>query len=192
MNIINVLMLALSSFVASASTVPPSTTCPDGQKRFTLALTADTFPSETSWCLINLNANVEVLSGDANGNTSCIDESQEYEFTIKDTVGDGICCFFGSGSYEVFYDDDLIKEGGKFGVSETVVFGETEGRPSVSPSSSPSESSRPSSSPSESSSPTTKSTKKSKSPKESKSPKASTSVKRSDQIRKLRGVADAK
>ena len=46
-----------------------------------------------------------------------------YRFTIYDSYGDGICCSYGNGSYDLFDDDGiLIANGGDFGSSEFVDF----------------------------------------------------------------------
>jgi hypothetical protein len=39
-----------------------------------------------------------------------------------DSFGDGLCCQFGPGSYNLFLNGNLVKVGGTFTSSETVVF----------------------------------------------------------------------
>ncbi|MBT8197632.1 MAG: HYR domain-containing protein, partial [Acidimicrobiia bacterium] len=41
------------------------------------------------------------------------------DFTIFDAFGDGICCGFGEGSYEVLFDGEVVGSGAEFGDSET-------------------------------------------------------------------------
>jgi hypothetical protein len=43
-------------------------------------------------------------------------------WTIYDQWGDGICCGFGNGSYELMLDGEIIANGGNFGGSESVNF----------------------------------------------------------------------
>jgi hypothetical protein len=43
-------------------------------------------------------------------------------WTIYDQYGDGICCGFGNGSYELMLDGETIANGGNFGGSESVNF----------------------------------------------------------------------
>merc|ERR1712087_110451 len=47
----------------------------------------------------------------------------EYTFTIFDSYGDGICCFWGGGFYEVTFNGELKASGGAFGSSESTTFG---------------------------------------------------------------------
>lgn len=48
-----------------------------------------------------------------------------YTFTIADSYGDGMCCSYGSGGYQVLADGVLITgmSGGNFGTGETKNFG---------------------------------------------------------------------
>jgi len=49
--------------------------------------------------------------------------AQEYEFTITDSYGDGVCCTYGEGFYKYTVDGTTVdKEGGEFGSSETTSF----------------------------------------------------------------------
>ena len=92
-----------------------------GGKSFELILNPDLYPSETSWELKAADNSV-ILSGNAAGDKSCVSDGC-YTFYIYDSYGDGICCRYGRGSYEVFYDGESIKSGGRFGASESVSFG---------------------------------------------------------------------
>ena len=55
--------------------------------------------------------------------SQCLQEG-EYEFTIKDKAGDGICCgvMQGNGHYNVTTNGILIAEGGEFNRKETSLF----------------------------------------------------------------------
>ncbi len=88
----------------------------------------DGFPSENSWVLVNtctgqVEQSVESDQRYVAENTLYFDEycvpDAEYEFTIFDSFGDGICCEFGDGSYAVTYDGVEVASGGEFGSSET-------------------------------------------------------------------------
>ena len=46
----------------------------------------------------------------------------QYQFTIFDVYGDGICCLYGEGSYSVTLDGQEVASGGDFGFSETSGF----------------------------------------------------------------------
>lgn len=46
----------------------------------------------------------------------------EYIFIISDVYGDGICCFYGFGSYNLLIEGVFVVNGGFFGVSESISF----------------------------------------------------------------------
>ena len=46
----------------------------------------------------------------------------QYQFTIFDSFGDGICCAFGEGSYSVSLDGEVVLSGGDFDSSESGSF----------------------------------------------------------------------
>jgi hypothetical protein len=93
----------------------------------TVIITTDNSPAETSYEVKDLNGN-QVMSGNNYANTlttytdsSCLPYSV-YEFIIRDTKGDGICCGFGNGGYNLFVNNVLEKAGGIFTFSETIPF----------------------------------------------------------------------
>merc|ERR1712032_1346912 len=47
----------------------------------------------------------------------------EFEFTMNDSYGDGICCSYGEGSYSVLRQGTVEVSGGQFGGTETTSFG---------------------------------------------------------------------
>ena len=86
----------------------------------------DNWPQETSWKLINTcgttdqtqeSADVETkyynTKGKQYSNNYCV-PSAEYRFEISDSFGDGICCGYGIGDYELFLDGVSVKSGGDF------------------------------------------------------------------------------
>ena len=99
--------------------------CVDPDDTITVELFTDNYGYETSWELIEVGVGV-AASGDSYANdtyyiidipvcsTSC------YEFIIYDSYGDGMCCAYGNGYYNVYYDGMLIGSGGEFGGSETI------------------------------------------------------------------------
>ena len=91
-----------------------------------LALTPDDFGSETTW-EFRASSNALLYSGGpyTNGDTTVINQSfnvvanECYTFTMFDSAGDGICCGFGTGFYELTTDDTtVIVSGGGYGASE--------------------------------------------------------------------------
>lgn len=92
----------------------------------TLTLVTDNYGSETTWSLTN-NSGAVVHSGSGYGNNqtytfnwTLADDS--YSFTINDSYGDGICCPYGNGSYNLVEGTTSIKSGGSFTSTETTTF----------------------------------------------------------------------
>ncbi len=87
----------------------------------------DNYPNETTWVVVEQGTGTIMGSGGPYGSTGtlyiheiCVTYMGCYDFTIYDSYGDGICCGYGYGHYEVYYEDDLVGEGGDFGSQETV------------------------------------------------------------------------
>lgn len=94
-------------------------------------LTTDDYASETSWQLLDSSNNIV-----SNGPTTAYTNNTTYQetivipnlgecysFVINDSYGDGICCGFGNGSYNLEDENgNVIISGGQFGSSESVVF----------------------------------------------------------------------
>ena len=96
----------------------------------TVAITLDQYGSETTWEILDGSNNVVASGGPYADNSEgtvesvdlCLEEGQCYDFTIEDSFGDGICCGFGDGSYEVTYNGAVLASGGEFTDSETTNF----------------------------------------------------------------------
>lgn len=92
-----------------------------------LTLITDDYGSETTWEFID--GTTIVATGGPYANNTTINESFPitvpggcFAFKIYDAYGDGICCGFGNGSYELKSDDNTILfTGGTFTDSETTV-----------------------------------------------------------------------
>lgn len=87
-----------------------------------LTLTTDDYGSETTWEFMD-NSGTVLYSGGPYANNTTYTESFIiangcYNFTIFDSWGDGICCSFGAGSYELKTDlaagGTVIVSGGDF------------------------------------------------------------------------------
>ena len=93
-----------------------------------LTLLTDNWCEETTWAFKDESNNVLYSGGpytqNAQDNTTfnetfTLTSTGCYTFTINDTEGDGICCGFGNGAYDLRTDDDtVIFSGGEFGFSE--------------------------------------------------------------------------
>lgn len=92
-------------------------------------LIPDDYGSETTWEFKDSNNTVLYSGGPyTDDNSTPINDSftvtlgECYTFTILDSWGDGICCAYGNGSYELRNDNnDLIFSGGSFDSQEDVV-----------------------------------------------------------------------
>lgn len=111
---------------ATNFTIPTSLPCLDVD----ISITLDNFPSETTWQLEETVSGTILASG---GNypgqagqtvtaTVCVTVGTDVTFTIFDSFGDGICCGFGTGSYSVTVDGNVVASGGQFGSSEATQF----------------------------------------------------------------------
>ena len=96
----------------------------------TITIILDNYPEETSWDIQDDNNNVVASGGTygylPDGSTVTVDVCLNdgcYDFTIYDSYGDGICCGYGNGSYEVTdANNNVLASGGQFGSSETTNF----------------------------------------------------------------------
>ncbi|KAK1746751.1 subtilase family serine peptidase [Skeletonema marinoi] len=110
----------------------PTVPCPGAQQRFEVQIITDNYPGETTWTLTDkCDASIgEMMSGGPYSTSStpysdmsaCANDGQ-YEFKINDSFGDGVCCAYGQGSYEVKFGTEVKASGGEFGSSETKIFG---------------------------------------------------------------------
>jgi len=99
---------------------PTGPTCTD----VTLNLNFDNYGSETTWTLKN-SAGQTLHSGNGYTNSSpnvsetfCLPNGC-YDFTINDSYGDGICCSYGNGSYNLVSGGSSLANGASFGSTET-------------------------------------------------------------------------
>jgi len=106
--------------------------CVMGGSGVMINIYTDNYPGETTWQISGLNGIVATSSEYLNGFTLyqdllCIEDGC-YTFTISDSYGDGICCAYGEGYYEIITDGVVVASGGEFGSNESVMFcvGESE------------------------------------------------------------------
>lgn len=125
-----------SNFGASESTdfctngTPPPDDPGCTGREYTLSLTLDDYGRETSWSLKNSSGTSiasdgpfdNKLSGQTLTETFCLPEGC-YVFEILDAYGDGICCNYGNGSFNLVDDQgNTIASGGNFGAGKRVEF----------------------------------------------------------------------
>ena len=97
----------------------------DNQLR--IEILTDDYGNETAWALYQDGSLLASISpGSLNSGTLYTWNYQvpagEYRFVITDSYGDGICCGYGFGEYNLYLNDELIATGGEFGADETVEF----------------------------------------------------------------------
>lgn len=95
--------------------------CPNGYSQIIVNIVPDGYPNETSWDIKDTN-NAIVASGTINNDTLCYPTGSLLLFTIYDSYGDGMCCGYGNGSYQVYLDGNLVVTGGQFTFSATTYF----------------------------------------------------------------------
>ena len=101
------------------------TACTENEVAFTLVL--DNYPTETDWTITDSNGATLYSGGGytvANSTvtqTFCLPDGC-FDFNITDTYGDGICCSYGQGSYDLSDASGTLISGGQFGNSETQNF----------------------------------------------------------------------
>lgn len=106
-----------------------STTCTNTE--MTLEIVLDNYGSETSWELLDPDQNRVVSGGSYEDNqagkvikeTLCLEDGC-YTFYLRDSVGDGICCDYGSGSFKLLNNNNraVASSDGVFGSFVSVDF----------------------------------------------------------------------
>ena len=96
----------------------------------TLVLNLDEYPEETTWEVTDENNALLFTGGPYNVEFAtitevfCLPPDVCYNFTIMDTFGDGICCGFGEGNYQLTNAEGqiLVDSDGQFSDSQTNEF----------------------------------------------------------------------
>lgn len=106
--------------------------CIMGGSGVSISVYTDSYPGETSWQISSLEG-VVASGGDYETTFTlyeellCLEDGC-YTFTINDAYGDGICCAYGDGYYQISSEGVEIASGSEFSSNETVMFcvGESE------------------------------------------------------------------
>lgn len=101
------------------------TTCTETEA--TLTIVTDNYPGETTWTVTDAGGTVLYSGGpySTQGQTYTADFCLVdgcFDFNIFDSYGDGICCAYGQGSYDITIGGQSVASGGAFGSSEIVNF----------------------------------------------------------------------
>ena len=93
----------------------------------TWTVVTDNYPSETTWSVTNDDGST-VWSGGPYAETGttysesiCLPYGC-YTLTVNDSYGDGICCAYGQGSFEVTSGGSVLASGGEFGSTTSANF----------------------------------------------------------------------
>ena len=91
-----------------------------------LSLTTDNYGGETSWQITNSSSQTVASGNGYASNTTyseevCLDDG-DYTFTINDSYGDGICCSYGYGSYNLVVNGNSVASGDSFASTESTAF----------------------------------------------------------------------
>ncbi|RYJ43254.1 T9SS type A sorting domain-containing protein [Flavobacterium beibuense] len=94
----------------------------------TVTILTDGWGDETLWAVLDANEELITYGGPYDDDTLYtetveLEISQCYTFVIIDQAGDGMCCEYGEGYYEVTtIDGTVVASGGSFGVTEETSF----------------------------------------------------------------------
>ena len=94
--------------------------CSSGFTEMIIEIVPDSYPAEISWEVTT--AGTVVASGTFEGDSICVDTTLCTTFTIHDTYGDGICCGYGTGYYNIMLNGNIVATGGEYDYSESTSF----------------------------------------------------------------------
>lgn len=113
------------------TTDPDPTPCGEGSYEVTLLLQPDDFGSEITWEVIDDYGDVIAFGGPYDDfddtlieEAFCVPDEGCFEFVIYDAWGDGICCDYGYGYYELIDEDGYVmyESDGQYGFFESTLF----------------------------------------------------------------------
>uniref|UniRef100_A0A7S0KZ03 Peptidase S1 domain-containing protein n=1 Tax=Coccolithus braarudii TaxID=221442 RepID=A0A7S0KZ03_9EUKA len=120
--------IAEACFTARQPKPPPAPPSPPSPPMFptsviTVNVLTDAYPGEVSWQLL-VSGVVAVVSSSVTGGNYSVRSGECYVFRLRDSFGDGMCCEYGMGSYEVSMDGVKLFGGlGTFTEELVVPFG---------------------------------------------------------------------
>lgn len=102
--------------------------CPLGNSEIKIVLTTDNYANETSWELKDRFGNVLLTNPTMSNSTVytstvCVSNASCLTFVINDSYGDGICCNYGNGNFQIYVNNVLqTNNNGQYGASYTYFF----------------------------------------------------------------------
>ena len=108
---------------ASNNTVSASADLEEDFETLTLYFLADNYPSETSWKMVDIGSGQIVSEGDLGSGTDeyseeiCVSSNSCLNLYVFDSYGDGMCCGFGFGTFQVWNSEGttIVFNDGDFG-----------------------------------------------------------------------------
>jgi hypothetical protein len=100
---------------------------PCAEDTITIEIFTDNYPTETTWEVAEVGVGVIAQGGPYADSATlystdvCASATGCYIFTIFDSFGDGICCSYGDGYYNVLLNGTLLATGGDFDDFDTVL-----------------------------------------------------------------------
>ena len=98
--------------------------CAPTEMRIAVDLTTDRYPQETSWTVTTCGGD-ELGSGSYTDSETehtdliCVPNNVPYRFQVNDSFGDGMCCNYGIGRYQISIDGiEVVSAAGDFGSGE--------------------------------------------------------------------------
>jgi hypothetical protein len=117
------------SCIGTVAAPAPPGDCGNGEIFVEIKLKTDDHAVETSFALTRSDGSAVITGSNGLKNDSaympgrCVPANDCYSFTINDSGGDGICCEYGQGSFEVNVDGQRVGGGGEFGFQDNFSFG---------------------------------------------------------------------
>jgi len=134
----------VDSCSAETGACTTSMDCSQCQKDGLVSVTIqpDDYPSETTWVITDDGSSTSYASGGPYSQmiqytTDICLSFGSYTFTIYDSVGDGLCCEGGDGSYKLSLDNVVLKTGAFFDVSESTIINIANNSPTNKPTTTP-------------------------------------------------------
>ena len=134
---LNPISTDLPSYKPTSHPTSPPMPCTAGTN-VEIKIMTDKFPLETSWTLAHKCGTGEIIISPKytaalamHSTKMCLPSCQSYKFTITDAHGDGLCCKWGQGWYEVIVDGSIVHFGGEFLGSESKLFGSLFAKPKL-------------------------------------------------------------
>lgn len=99
----------------------------NGGADVTWSILTDNYPGETTWTVSDASGATVWSggpysdSGTSYSETTCL-ATGCYTLTVNDSYGDGICCAYGQGSFELSSDGEVLVAGGEFGSAVSLEF----------------------------------------------------------------------